>query len=474
MTDQPDPLARAAARARRFLQSLPERRVGPRRPVAALHRELGGPLPETGHNPAGVVEALASGVEDALAATAGPRYFGFVTGGALPAALAADWLTAAWDQNAVLFAASPAAAVVEEIAAGWVLELLGLPATAGVGLVTGCQMANFTGLAAARHAVLARAGWNVAEQGLRGAPPVALYVGAEAHTTLVAALRMLGFGAAELTVIEADDQGRMRADTLAKAMEGGEGPAIVCAQAGNVNTGAFDPFGAVADLAAARGAWLHVDGAFGLWAAAAPARRHLVDGVARADSWATDAHKWLNVPYDCGLAIVRDAEAQRAAMTSSAAYLERRDTDDRDPLDWVPEASRRARGFPLYAALRSLGRAGVADLVDRCCRLAALMAEFVAADPAVEVLNDVVLNQVLVRFHPDPAPRAADAAEADALTRAVVERVQQEGTCWLGGTVWHGVAAMRVSVSNWSTTDADVRRSADSILAAFNRVRSEY
>ena len=278
-------------------------------------------------------------MENGLAATAGPRYFGFVTGGALPAAVAADWLTAAWDQNAVLFAASPAAAIVEEIVAGWVLDLLGLPASAGVGLVTGCQMANFTGLAAARHAVLARAGWNVAERGLRGAPPVALYVGAEAHTTLLAALRMLGFGADELTTIEADEQGRMRADALARAMEGGGGPAIVCAQAGNVNTGAFDPLGAIADLAAARGAWLHVDGAFGLWAAVAPARRPLLDGFDRADSWATDAHKWLNVP-------LRQRPGHRPRRRGAAR--------GHDLVGGVSRAARHRRSRPARLGARSL------------------------------------------------------------------------------------------------------------------------
>jgi len=425
----------------------------------------------TGMDGAGhLAEALAAGAGGGVVASAGPRYFGFVTGGALPAALAADWLGSAWDQNAALFVMSPAAAIVEEVAAAWVLELLGLPATTGVGLVTGCQMANFTCLAAARHAVLARAGWDVGSRGLRGAPPVALYAGAEAHTTLLAALRMLGFGLDEVTVIDADGQGRMRADALAGALAGGRGPAIVCAQAGNVNTGAFDPLDEIAAAAAARGAWLHVDGAFGLWAAAAPGRRHLTAGFERADSWATDAHKWLNVPYDSGLALVADAGAQRAAMTSQAAYLEHREEAGREGLDWVPEASRRARGFALYAAIRSLGRTGVADLVERCCRLASLMADLLRADPFVEILNDVVLNQVLVRFHPSPD---ADAPASDDHTRTVIERVQRDGTCWAGGTTWHGLAAMRVSVSNWSTRDDDIRRSALAILDAARQARRD-
>jgi len=466
-----DPVALAGQLALEYLRCLPARHVGTRATAETLRRELGGPLPDTGHDPAGVIEALASGVDGGLAASAGPRYFGFVTGGALPAALSADWLASAWDQNASLFVASPAAAIVEEIVAQWVLELLGLPASTGVGLVTGCQMANFTCLAAARHAVLERDGWDVRRRGLRGAPPVDLYVGAEAHATLIAALRMLGFGADEIISIDTDGQGRMMAAALARAVADRTGPAIVCAQAGNVDTGAFDPLETIAELSAARGAWLHVDGAFGIWAAVAPARRYLTAGFERADSWATDAHKWLNVPYDSGLALVRDAAAQRAAMSSSAAYLERREGGGRDPLDWVPEASRRARGFALYAALRSLGRLGVSDLVERCCRLASLMAELLRAEPAVEILNDVTLNQVLVRVHPVPEPGAAE--ESDALTRNLVERVQREGTCWLGGTTWHGMAAMRVSISNWSTTEEDVRRSAWAILEASRQVRGD-
>lgn len=471
MSGSRDPVALAGQLALEYLRRLPARHVGARATAEALRCELGGPLPDTGLDPAGVVEALAAGVDGGLVASAGPRYFGFVTGGALPAALAADWLASGWDQNGSLFVASPAAAIVEEIVARWVLELLGLPASTGVGLVTGCQMANFTCLAAARHAVLERAGWDVGRRGLRGAPPVDLYVGAEAHATLLAALRMLGFGAEEIISIETDEQGRMMAAALARAAEGRSGPAIVCAQAGNVDTGAFDPLDAIADLSAARGAWLHVDGAFGLWAAAAPARRSLIAGFERADSWATDAHKWLNVPYDSGLALVRDAAAQRAAMTSAAAYLERREGGGRDPLDWVPEASRRARGFALYAALRSLGRLGVADLVERCCRLASLMADVLRADPAVEILNDVTLNQVLVRVHPATVPGPSD--EIDALTRDVVARVQRGGTCWVGGTTWHGMGAMRVSISNWSTTEEDVRRSAWAILEASRQARAD-
>lgn len=487
-----DPLERAYELARAFLRGLPARHVGARGTRARLRRELGGPLTEAGRDATGVVEALAAGADAGLVASAGPRYFGFVTGGSLPAAVGADWLTTAWDQNGALVATSPAAAIVEEIVAEWILDLAGLPGTASVGLVTGCQMANFTGLAAARHAVLQRAGWNLAERGLRAAPPVGLIVGAEAHVTIHAALRMLGFGAQDVMTIDVDAQGRMRADALAAAIRDAAPPLIVCGQAGNVNTGAFDPLGDIVDVAHARGAWVHVDGAFGLWAAVAPARRHLVNGLERADSWATDGHKWLNVPYDCGIAVVRDPDAHRAVMSSAASYLERRDDAGRDSLDWVPEASRRARAFAVYAALRSLGRQGVADLVERCCRHAALMADLLRADPHVEILNDIVLNQVLVRFHPGPldspesrvpiprqardglsTPKASpESREAsDDLTRAVIDRVQHGGVCWAGGTTWRGLAAMRISVCNWSTTEEDIRVSADAILEALRTVR---
>jgi glutamate/tyrosine decarboxylase-like PLP-dependent enzyme len=307
--------------------------------------------------------------------------------------------------------------------------------------------------------VLAAAGWDVEADGLSGAPPVTVLVGEEAHVTILSSLRMLGLGARRVVAVAADAQGRMRPQALAEALQRTEGPAIVCAQAGNVNSGAFDPLHEIAPLAHGRGAWLHVDGAFGLWAAAAPARRHLMRGVEEADSWATDAHKWLNVPYDSGIVIVRDPAAHRAPMTLRAAYLVRGE-DQREASDWVPESSRRARGVPVYAALRSLGRRGVADMVERCCALAARMAARLGAAPGVRILNEVVLNQVLVRFEPEKG------GDGDALTRAVIARVQQDGVCWMGGTRWHGLDAMRVSVSNWSTTEQDVDRSADAVLAA--------
>lgn len=442
-----------------YLRELPARPVGARATGAQLRAALGGPLPETGEEAGAVVRALAAGADGGLTASAGPRYFGFVIGGSLPASLAADWLTSTWDQNAGIFATSPAAAVVEEVAAGWLLELLGLPAGASVGFVTGCQMAHVTALAAARHALLARAFWNVEEQGLAGAPPLHVVIGAEAHVTVLRALRLLGLGSRTPTVVAADAQGRMDPRELRAALAARSGPTLICAQAGNINTGSFDPMDEIAELAREHLAWLHVDGAFGLWAAASPTLRDLTAGAALADSWATDGHKWLNVPYDSGIVVVADPAAHRAAMTATAAYLQH--DDGRDPLDWVPEFSRRARGFTVYAALRSLGRRGVAALVEDCCRKARAMASLLRAEPAVEVLNEVVLNQVLVRFLPD-----AGAGSADALTRAVVRRVQRDGVCWLGATTWHGMAAMRISVSGWATSERDVEDSAAAILAA--------
>jgi glutamate/tyrosine decarboxylase-like PLP-dependent enzyme len=400
-----------------------------------------------------VLERLAAAAAPGLVASPGPRFFGFVVGGALPVAIAADWMTSAWDQNAGLEVLAPAAAVVEEVCERWIVELLGLPAGASAGFVTGGQGANTTCLAAARHAVLRDAGWDVEERGLIGAPPVDVFVGEEAHTTIFSSLRLLGLGAGRAHRIPADDQGRMDAVALAARLGGADGPAIVCAQAGEVNTGSFDPFEAIAEACAARGAWLHVDGAFGLWAAAAPRLRGLVTGVERADSWATDAHKWLNVPYDSGIAIVGDRAVHRAALALTAAYLLETDAG-RDNVAYVPETSRRARGFPVYAALRTLGRRGVAELVQRCCDLARQMAGELAAEPGMRVLNDVVLNQVLVALD-DPGA-----------TDAVLARIQADGTCWVGGTTWKGAPAIRVSFSNWSTTREDVTRSAAAIAGA--------
>src|SRR5436305_5074852 len=443
--------------ATEYLRSVSDRPVGVPVDAAILAKSLGGELPEAPTDPRSVIAELASACEAGLVASGGPRYFGFVIGGGVPAALAADWLTSAWDQNAGLYIAGPAAAVIEDVAGAWLLEVLGLPPTASVGFVTGATMANFTGLAAARHAVLERVGWDVEKQGLIGAPRMRIVVGAERHATVDVALRYLGLGTATAEVVAVDDQGRMRIDDLERVLvDADDAPLIVCAQAGNVNTGAFDPVGDICRLAHERAGWVHVDGAFGLWAAASPAYRHLVTGVERADSWATDAHKWLNVPYDCGLVFVADPMAHTAAMYLTASYLTAGMSGERDAYNYTPESSRRARGIPVYAALRSLGRSGVGALVENCSSLAKQFATALAAHDGIEVLNDVVLNQVLVRFDND-----------DEVTRAVIDLIQQDGTAFLAGTQWQGRAAMRISVSNWSTTPADVDRSVDAILRSY-------
>jgi glutamate/tyrosine decarboxylase-like PLP-dependent enzyme len=444
----------AAAHAERFLEALDERPVAAPGDATAIREVLGGPLPDEGEDSEAVIEALALGADPGIVASAGPRHFGFVIGGALPAALAADWLVSAWDQCAAFHSLSPAAAAIEEIAAEWSLDILGLPASASVGFVTGGQGANTTALAAARHAVLARAGWDVERDGLTSAPPVNVVCGDQAHATIYTALRLLGLGAQAATRVPVDDQGRMVPAALEQTLAELQGPTIVCAQAGNVATGSFDAFEPIADACIAQGAWLHVDGAFGLWAAAAPSTRALVRGVERADSWAVDCHKWLNVPYDAAMAIVGDADAHRAAMSLAASYLVAEPTQ-RDSTNFVPESSRRARAVPVYAALRSLGRSGVAALVERNCAHARRMASRLAEIPGARVLNDVILNQVLVRF-----------PGGDEANRAAVAAIQRDGTCWLGGTEWQGLAAMRLSFSNWATSDADVDRSAAAIAAA--------
>jgi glutamate/tyrosine decarboxylase-like PLP-dependent enzyme len=438
-------------RAVSWLESLPDRPVNASATVPELLADLDGPLPDGPTDAVTVVAELARAAEPGLVATPSGRFFGFVIGGALPAALAADWLTSAWDQNAGLVAVAPAEAVVEAVASRWLLDVLGLPATASVGFVTGGNMANFTCLAAARHHVLAKHGWDVEADGLSGAPGITVVLGEERHVTVDTALRYLGLGAQRSVLVETDDQARVRPDALESALQETTGPVIVCLAAGNVNTGAFDPFPGTIAAAKARDAWVHVDGAFGLWAAAAPATRHLVAGVAAADSWAVDAHKWLNVPYDCGFAIVAHPQSHVNAMGTHASYLIQGGQLP-DQFDLVPEFSRRGRGFPVYAALRSLGRSGVADLVERCCRHARRFAQGLARIPGAEVLNDVVLNQVLVRFHDD-----------DDITRNVVQKVLGDGTAFLTGTTYRGRAAMRVSVCNWSTTEDDVDRAVEAV-----------
>ena len=468
MTDEAGLLERTAQIAIDYRRSLATRAVGRPVDLAALRAALGGPLPDGPSDPLEVVEGLAAAVDPGLVASAGPRYFGFVFGGGLPAALGADWLASAWDQNAALYVASPAAAVVEEVAGRWLVELLGLPAGTSVGFVTGATMANFTAMAAARHAVLDRMGWDVERRGLQGAPLVTVITHEGTHVTAYASLGMLGLGREGDRVrrIASDDQGRMMPDALHAELAGIDGPVIVSAQAGNVNSGAFDPFAELVPIAHERGAWIHIDGAFGIWAAAVPSLRHLMDGHAGADSWSTDAHKWLNVPYDSGLVFVRDAAAHHQAMTLGAPYYIETQGAERDPYNWVPESSRRARGFAVLAALRSLGRSGLVDLVERDCALARRMAAALGTGRRVAILNDVVLNQVLVRFEADGDD--PDGTAGDARTRKVIAAVQRDGTCWLGGTTWAGRAAMRVSVSGWQTTEADIDRSAEAILGCLD------
>jgi glutamate/tyrosine decarboxylase-like PLP-dependent enzyme len=442
-----DLLNQAAETAVRYLETLDERGVAPTPDALAELAQLNQPLQEDPLSPAAVLEMLDRIGSPATMGMAGRRYFGFVIGGSLPAALAANWLAGAWDQCPGLFAASPIGTVLEEVSLGWLLDVLRLPAESGAAFVTGATVANFTALAAARHAVLERVGWDVEANGLFGAPPVTVIVGDEVHPSLIKALGMLGLGRSRIVRVPVDDQGRMRVGEMPAL----GGPTIVCMQAGNVNTGAFDPAAEICARAREAGAWVHVDGAFGLWAAACPRYSYLVEGAAGADSWATDAHKWLNVPYDSGLAFVRNSGTLKHAMSLTAAYLPQ--GEHREPSQYTPELSRRARGVEIWAALRSLGRTGLSDLIERNCRLARHFAVELQRGGG-EILNDVVLNQVLVSF--GGASR----------TRQVIERVQEDGTCWCGPTEWQGHTAMRISVSSWATRDEDVDRSVAAILRA--------
>ncbi len=456
MTDERKILERVLEEATAFLDGLPDRRVAARTDVDGVAAALRRPLPDEGVEPLEAVEELIAGAEPGILAIPSGRFFGWVMGGVLPATLAADWLTSAWDQNAGLLVSSPAAAGAEWVASEWLLDLLGLPATSAVGFVTGAMMANFTCLAAARHEVLRRVSWDVERDGLPGAPEVTVIVGEERHETVDVALRFLGLGEARSIAIPADDQGRIRLDALADTLAQASGnPLIVCLQAGNVHSGAFDPIGDAVDLAHRYGAWVHIDGAFGLWAAASPNYRALIAGAERADSWATDAHKTLNVPYDNGIAIVANAEAMYAAMGAHAAYLIQ---DERpDPFSTVPEFSRRARGFTVWTALRSLGRRGVAEMVERFCAHARRLAAGLSEMDGVRVVNDVVFTQVCVSFGPDE------------VTREVAARLLQDGTAWMTPSTWHGQAVLRISVSNWRTTEQDVHRT----LAAVRRILDE-
>jgi glutamate/tyrosine decarboxylase-like PLP-dependent enzyme len=436
----------AARRARAYLGGLNARSVAPDPDAVAALRQLDEALPALRSAAGETLALLDRAVSPATLASAGRRFFGFVIGGALPEALAANWLAGAWDQNAGLYASTPGVSYLEAVALRWLVDLFELPVGTGGAFVTGATVANFTALAAARNAVLARVDWNVEAHGLFGAPPITVMTGEEAHPTLLKSLGMLGLGRARIVRVPVDAAGRMRADALPAI----KGPTILCLQAGNVNTGAFDPFEALIARARAAGAWVHVDGAFGLWAKAAPALRPLARGLEEADSWATDAHKWLNVPYDSGLAFVRDASALKAAMAITAEYLPT-ESAERNPSDFTPELSRRARGVEVWTALRSLGRAGLAELFERNCRQARRFAQGLAG-AGYEVLNDVVLNQVLVAFG-EPEQ-----------TRRIVAAIQHDGTCWCGGTVWQGRTAMRISVCSWATTDADVEQSLAAML----------
>ncbi|HEY7178081.1 MAG TPA: pyridoxal-dependent decarboxylase [Gaiella sp.] len=447
-------LQRAAELAADHLDTLETRPVYPQVTVEELAGRIDVPLPDGPDDAADVLEELAAALEPGVVASQSGRYFGFVVGSSLPVALASDVLVSAWDQNLGLLSLGPSALVAENTAGAWVKDLLRIPEPASFAFVTGCQTAHFTCLAAARQHVLAAVGWDVVEQGLAGSPPIRVLVGAMRHSTIDRSLRYLGIGRSQIRVLDALPDGRLDPAALAAAVAEDESPTIVCAQAGEVNTGVFDDLNAVADAVEGAGAWLHVDGAFGLWAAAAPSLRHLPAGSERADSWATDAHKWLNVPYDCGIAFCAHPDAHREAMTAQAVYLMREADVIREPVDWTPEHSRRARAVPVYAALRQLGRSGVADLVERSCARARQFAAAVGELPGCEVLNDVVLNQVLFRF--------AD----DATTTAALAAVQASGEAWMSGTEWDGRRAIRLSVSSWRTTERDVDRAVAAFAAA--------
>jgi len=457
-------LENAARHAVAFRRTLPARPQRPLKGFLEMRQAFDDPLPETGVPGLSVIEDLARIAEPGLNAMPGPRFFGWVIGGSHPVGVAADWLTSAWGQNAGNHSAAPAAAAAEAVAAGWLLELLDLPRESSVGFVTGATVANFVCLAAARGEVLRRTGWDVEAQGLFGAPPIQVLIGDDAHATVFSALQFLGLGCERVTRVPTDGEGRMDAIAFAELARNCTGPTIVIAQAGQINTGAFDPFPEIASVARERGFWLHVDGAFGLWARACPGRAHLTAGVEGADSWATDGHKWLQTPYDCGYAIVRDAAAHQRAMTAAASYLPSTGHGERDPTHFVPELSRRARGFATWTMIRTLGRSGIAEMVERHCRIARHIADRLGVEPGVEVLNRVELNQVIVRFGADgPVERA------DAETARVIEHVQKSGVCFVGGARWHERWVMRISVISWATTMEDADGAVDAILDAWRR-----
>ncbi|MGV2290495.1 aminotransferase class V-fold PLP-dependent enzyme [Trinickia sp. YCB016] len=454
-------LARAAAHAQRYLDRLNERPVGATVTADQLRQRLGGALPGKSSDPADVIDALVAHTEGGLLASTGGRFFGWVIGGALPVALAADWLTSTWDQNAASVACSPAEAVIEEICGAWLKELLGLPATASYAFVTGCQMAHTTALAAARHTLLAKRGIDVERQGLAGTPPLRLLMSENRHESISRSARLLGIGTDAITLLPVEDDGALKLDALAAALRASDRPTAVCLQAGDLNTGAFDAFNEACELAHSAGAWVHVDGAFGLWAATSERHRHFLAGVERADSWATDGHKWLNLPFDNGFVFVADSEAHRAVFTMETSYSAA-SQGAREQRDWTPEWSRRGRAVSCYAAIRALGREGIGEMVARCCEHATQLVDGLAALPGVEVLARPRINQGLVRF------LDRDGAH-DARTDATIAAIQASGVAWFGGTTWRGKRAMRISVCNWRTTDDDVRRTLDAVAQIVRR-----
>jgi len=454
-------LTRAAQAAVDYRRHIATAETTPAATYAEIFRAFDAPLPDRGGDADAIIAELVERATPGIRASTAPRFFGWVIGSSHPTGVAADWLTAAWGQNAANVVAAPAASAVEAVAAGWLLDLLGLPAEASVGFVTGATVANFVCLAAARSEVLRRAGWDVEGDGMFGAPPINVLIGADAHATVFSGLKYLGLGARRVTTIATDEAGRMLPSAFEAALRAASGPVIAIAQAGQINTGASDPFADIAPMARAAGAWLHVDGAFGLWAQACPSRAHLTRGVELADSWATDGHKWLQTPYDSGFAIVRDAEAHRRAMAISASYLPPAADSERDPSTYVPELSRRARGFATWAMIRQLGRDGIAEMVERGCRVAARIAERVADEPGIAIVLAPELNQVMFRF-----------GEDDATTLATIQQVQDDAVAWIGGAQWRGQWVMRLSVSSSATTEADADLTAAAIISAWRAVRA--
>jgi glutamate/tyrosine decarboxylase-like PLP-dependent enzyme len=469
MTDDPSALfRRAAALATEYRRGIAEAPQRPRHNYSDALVDWEAPTPENGTPAEEMLEELVRRAEPGLHAMTGPRFYGWVIGGSHPAGVAADWLVSAWGQNVGNHAATPAASAAEVVASRWLVDMLGLPAECSVGFVTGATMANFVGLAAARSELLRRANWDVEAHGLFGAPPIRVAVGADAHVSVLSALQFLGLGHSRVLRIATDDEGRMLPDALAHTLAEGVGPVIVILQAGQINSGNFDKFSELIPIARAHGAWVHVDGAFGLWAKACPTRASLAVGVEEADSWATDGHKWLQTPYDCGFAIVRDPEAHGRAMAFGASYLPTVIAGERDPTHYVPELSRRARGMTTWAMLRHLGRAGIAELVERNCQCAQLIASGVGAEPGIAVANQVVLNQAVLRFGGDVPTRIGDE-----LTLRTISRLQEDGTCFAGASQWRGQWVMRVSVSGYATTPADARRSAEAITVAWRAVQGQ-